>query len=122
MKCVIYRGIEILHNATRSHQMKSNFLNFLGGNPQTPLVLRDVAWTALSSILLLPTSILEPPPPYTHPGYAPEWGARIFFFFFLGWGGGVFPYNMKYLEGIFIGWGDFNLPIYYVKRKTHLKK
>ena len=45
-------------------------------------------------------------------------GGEADFFFFRG----VFPCNLKYLEGIFIGWGDLNLPIYYVKTKSHLKK
>ena len=48
-------------------------------------------------------------------------GGGVHNFFFCG--GGGFPCNLKYLEGIFIGLGNLNLLIYmyYVKTKSHLK-
>ena len=34
----------------------------------------------------------------------------------------MFPCNLKYLECVFSGWGNLNLPIYYVKTKSQSKK
>ena len=88
MKCVIYRGIEILHNATRSHQMKSNFLNFLGGNPQTPPPSATRRRMDGAIQYLITTNFYFGNPPLTPILDTPLNGGRVFFF--LGGGGGCF--------------------------------
>ena len=61
----------------KSFSMLLIFKIFLGAPPNLApgaASLRDVAWTVLPSIFLLSAFILDPPPPYTNPGYAPAKG------------------------------------------------